>query len=254
MLNDGATWNEVREGLATKFNLIFPDSSAGDEAFNQFMYEVEHGHSGLFNRENLRLSFDGLRDLLDFFWFQYAYYTLVTLDTVNVYTPATVEDIANEKQAAEQLFKRVRYDIGKIDNATYDISCTEYKITTANLRNAALAQDGYTNPLPYIPDSGVVKMKTAQVTRLVRVYDGINTNSTGKWLMKASDIAGLTPQQIYEKFALPAIPTHWCYVDVPAGAEFYVGWVNQSSVPDTIQFELITWMNESWIVGEYLLP
>lgn len=105
MLNNGATWNEVREGLATKFNLIFPDSSAGDEAFNQFMYEVEHGHSGLFNRDNLRLSFDGANDLLNFFWFQYAYYALVSLDTVNVYTPATWDDVINEENYARNLFR-----------------------------------------------------------------------------------------------------------------------------------------------------
>lgn len=256
LIEQGYGTQTIKAKLEDRYGIqMFPDTAAGTQALRDFVGTVDFALSGGYSRESLKLSFEGLRELLNFYWLQYAYYSLATLDMVNVYTPATTEDVIQEERAALQLCKRIRYeDIDKIDDAIYNISCADYQITSANLRNAALALENYTAPLPYVPDSGVVKIKTQQVTQLVRVYDGVRTTSTGRWLMKASDIAGLTPQQIYEKFKLPAIPTYMCYVDVPAGTELYVGLVNQSSVPGTIQFELIPWMKESWIVGEYYLP
>lgn len=55
--------------------------------------------------------------------------------------------------------------------------------------------------------------------------------------MKYSDIQGLTPSQIQSKFALPNLPTHYCYVSVPNGTTLYVGMVNESSTV-AVQFEL----------------
>lgn len=52
--------------------------------------------------------------------------------------------------------------------------------------------------------------------------EGVN-RSQGSWLMKLSDIQGLTPAQIQDKFALPYAPTHYCYVNVPAGVQMYTG-------------------------------
>ena len=56
--------------------------------------------------------------------------------------------------------------------------------------------------------------------------------------MKYSDIYGLSPVEIQKKFALPHIPKYYCFVDVPAGTEIYVGFVNESSVKGTLQYEL----------------
>lgn len=47
--------------------------------------------------------------------------------------------------------------------------------------------------------------------------------------VRYSDIEGLTPLQIQEKYALPTLPTHYCYVDVPPGTEMYIGIANEVS-------------------------
>lgn len=47
--------------------------------------------------------------------------------------------------------------------------------------------------------------------------------------VRYSDIEGLTPLQIQEKYALPTLPTHYCYVDVPSGTEMYIGIANEVS-------------------------
>lgn len=59
--------------------------------------------------------------------------------------------------------------------------------------------------------------------------------------MRYSDIQGLTPAQIKDKFALPNLPPHYCHVNVPAGVQMYtgivapvVGWGNGGG----LQFEL----------------
>ena len=59
--------------------------------------------------------------------------------------------------------------------------------------------------------------------------------------MRYSDIQGLTPAQIANKFALPYKPTHYCYVDVPPGTLMYSGKVGPNFGYNTnlgIQFEL----------------
>ena len=47
--------------------------------------------------------------------------------------------------------------------------------------------------------------------------------------VRYSDIEGLTPLQIQEKYALQMTPTHYCYVDVPPGTEMYIGIANEVS-------------------------
>lgn len=44
--------------------------------------------------------------------------------------------------------------------------------------------------------------------------------------MKASDIAGLTPEQIAAKFALPAVPTQIGTVTIPAGTKLQASVAN----------------------------
>jgi hypothetical protein len=45
---------------------------------------------------------------LDFYFFQYAAYSIINLDTVNVYTPATMQDLINEKAYAEKLCREAQ--------------------------------------------------------------------------------------------------------------------------------------------------
>ena len=62
-----------------------------------------------------------------------------------------------------------------------------------------------------------VKVVQAGNEKYVRVFsynsDG-TSNKLGGWLMKKSDIEGLTPAQIADKYALPKEPTHICDVNL----------------------------------------
>lgn len=127
---------------------------------------------------------------------------------------------------------------------------TNYKnriVTTAESRNKQLAQLGYTNP-PYKSDTPVVNFTQTNTTQYVRVYTEGVTNAQGKWLMKYSDIQGLTAKQIQSKFALPHTPTHYCYVSVPSGTSVYVGIVGENygfTAGQAVQFELIDTISPS---------
>ena len=112
--NQGKTDDEIRQGLAQQFNLTF---GSDDWTFQSFLAEVEIGSRGGYSRENLKLSFDGLRALFNFYWFQYAAYSIATLDTVNVYTPATAQDVAIENAYAKNLCKDSRAVIQQAQQA-----------------------------------------------------------------------------------------------------------------------------------------
>lgn len=138
-----------------------------------------------------------------------------------------------------------------IDDAMSGVGYTNKRVISAEERNLALSKEGYTDPLPYKPNTPVVQFQQTDSTQYVRVY---TDNKTGKWLMKYSDIQGLTPLQVQEKFALPTTPTHYCFVDVPSGTTVYIGIVNQSSVPGTLQYEVITRIPESNFGMDIPLP
>ncbi len=69
-----------------------------------------------------------------------------------------------------------------------------------------------------------------------------------KWVMKASDIDGLTPQQIADKFALPEVPTGITSVTPPAGTRIRTGEVNPNfgSSGGGTQFQLLDHVNNGW--------
>jgi len=70
----------------------------------------------------------------------------------------------------------------------------------------------------------VANVVTSQTEYLVRVYKKGAQSPTGRWLMHASSIRGLTPQQISDYFALPVQqPDSVSIVRVPAGTRFWVG-------------------------------
>lgn len=84
---------------------------------------------------------------------------------------------------------------------------------------------GYSQP-PYKPGTVTQEIELTQKTTLVRVYDGENAGMYGGWFMKAEDIKGLTPQQIQEKFALPATPNYVVDVEFEAGTKIRTGTAN----------------------------
>ena len=82
---------------------------------------------------------------------------------------------------------------------------------------------------PYKPDTQTQIIEITKETKIgeyVRVYDNVNSSQAGGWLMKADDIAGLTPQQIQSKFALPITPTHVTDVILESGTRLRAGIAN----------------------------
>jgi len=68
------------------------------------------------------------------------------------------------------------------------------------------------------------------------------------------NIQGLTSQQIKDLLVLENAPSHYCIVNVPAGTEMYVGLINNSSVPGSLQFELVNRLDEYYFSDGILLP
>lgn len=82
--------------------------------------------------------------------------------------------------------------------------------------NANPASEPFDNGQP----AGVIRT-TEQTEYYVRFYapnDPLNPSQpNGPWIMRASTVRGLTPEQIRDRFALPALPTNVTNVLVPAG-------------------------------------
>lgn len=111
-------------------------------------------------------------------------------------------------------------------NYTEGINCTVVKETTAEATNQWwLEEMNYDNP-PYLPKTKVQQIKLEEDTTFCRVYDGVNSGMYGGWVMKKTDIEGLTPEQIQDKFALPQKPCKMCDVTLPKGTEMRTGLCN----------------------------
>ena len=82
--------------------------------------------------------------------------------------------------------------------------------------NAFLATQGYTNP-PFPDNQGLPQTMPTQLLNLVRVYNpAAGSYAQGRFIMPAQSLRGLTPVQIRDVFALPAIPTDITLVRLPA--------------------------------------
>ena len=113
LLKSGKTTEQIRTELNEKFKL----NLEGNELFRLLISEVECGSQGGYARDKIKLSFDGLRDFLNFFWLHYANAMIATIDTVNVYTPATQLDVAEEMQYAKRLCQESRETTAVIQQA-----------------------------------------------------------------------------------------------------------------------------------------
>lgn len=71
---------------------------------------------------------------------------------------------------------------------------------------------------PFDTHFAVTEIQPTKAMYFVRVYTG--TNSIGTFLLRASSVRGLTPQQIKNIAALENTPTKIEYVKVPAGAQY----------------------------------
>lgn len=111
-------------------------------------------------------------------------------------------------------------------NYTEGINCKITERTTGDNANQWWHDEmGYDSP-PYLPKSEVQHIELQEDTKFCRVYDGENSGMYGGWVMKQSDIEGLTPEEIQDKFALPQKPCKMCDVTIPAGTKMRTGLCN----------------------------
>ena len=101
---------------------------------------------------------------------------------------------------------------------------------------------------PYKEKTVVQNITLTEDTKFVRVYDGVNSNLKGGWVMRAEDIKGLTPTEIQAKFALEYEPIFIGEVELKAGDTIRLGEVEPNFGFDGggIQIDL----QQQWI-GEF---
>ena len=78
----------------------------------------------------------------------------------------------------------------------------------------------------FFANQGVPEIMPTQPLYFVRLYNpSTGSNQVGAWIMRAADVRGLTPAQLRDRFALPAVPTMITYVLMPANvAPLWVGY------------------------------
>jgi hypothetical protein len=115
---------------------------------------------------------------------------------------------------------------------------------TADEANAAHVKAGR-NP-PYAAGTTVRDVELQQDTTFARVHGA--DNKARSWMMSKSDIDGLTPGQIRDRFALPETPSLVSDVNVPAGTIVRTGEVAPQAgwgKGGATQFELLNRLPES---------
>ncbi len=132
------------------------------------------------------------------------------------------EKAAKEAAKVAGTLKETSKAIKSVNITMSKIKATNVYSKTADEVNSFWKLNRYTNP-PYQTNTIVKEFDLAQKTNFVRVYDGINSLKEGGWVMRAEDVAGLTAQQIKEKYALQYLPKYICDVEVDAGAKMHCG-------------------------------
>ena len=81
-------------------------------------------------------------------------------------------------------------------------------------------------------------------------------NQVGVWLTREDEIAGLTPEEIQDKFALPSLPTYVSDAHVPSGAPLRVGkvaGVEGWGAGGGMQYESLLTPEPSWFLNMRLI-
>ncbi|WP_232685984.1 hypothetical protein [Halobacterium zhouii] len=106
---------------------------------------------------------------------------------------------------------------------------------------------------PFTPGSVVTRFRTTGDVNFVRVHTDGNQN--GRFLMRQSDIEGLTPTELKNKFSLPYKPKYVSDVTVPEGT-----WINMGTVKSNFggdrgakQFNLGKRLDERFFTNRRLL-
>ena len=90
------------------------------------------------------------------------------------------------------------------------------------LMPASKANEGMGQPA-YKAGTYVQETQTTKGDSYVRAYTEGETKPAGNWMTKASEIKGLTPEQIQAKLAMPNTPTNMVEVNPPAGTTIREG-------------------------------
>lgn len=149
------------------------------------------------------------------------------------------------KDLAQKMSKIFRREEDSIEKSMENLKCKElgtFSSTETNQWFKENVDPEYKNP--YAEGKDVKHIELTEDTTFVRVYDG-EANGLGKygtWMMKPEDIKGLSPQEIKDKFSLPAVPSNCVDVEVKAGTKLRMGEV--ASIEDWgdgggIQFDTI---------------
>ncbi len=102
-------------------------------------------------------------------------------------------------------------------------------VYTSDYANGLLISQGRatTSTKPFEDGRAVDEVRTSQTEHLVRTYTynsaSVKGGAVGSWLMRASSIRGMTPEQIRDFFALPSLPTNVTSVTVPTGTVVWTG-------------------------------
>ena len=107
----------------------------------------------------------------------------------------------------------------QLGNLKDKVKLNQYQ--SAESVNAWWEARGYKSP--YKEKTVVQDITLTEDTKFVRVYDGVNSNLEGGWVMRAEDIKGLTPKEIQAKFALEYEPKFIGEVELKAGDTVRLG-------------------------------
>jgi RHS repeat-associated protein len=125
--------------------------------------------------------------------------------------------------------------------------------------SAEEANKGLSEPA-YMKGTRVTQYRTTMIQKFIRVFNPKNTNSNsaGRWMMKESEIQGLSPEQIQQQFSLPGenAPTEMVEVEVPVGTLMQVGYAGTNSfgTGGGVQFEAMETLPTSSFSAPTALP
>ena len=145
-----------------------------------------------------------------------------------------VDDVADAVKTIEKLDdvieggtpSKIGYEYldDQLGNLKDKVKINQYQ--SAESVNAWWEARGYKSP--YKEKNVVQNITLTEDTKFVRVYDGVNSNLEGGWVMRAEDIKGLTPKEIQAKFALEYEPKFIGEVELKAGDTVRLGEVGSN--------------------------
>lgn len=143
-------------------------------------------------------------------------------DEVNYFSQKKLKNIEDliKPKVNEKKYKNVE----KVPDNKYEV----IEIRSSEKANEEWFKRGYCNP-PYKPntETKIIYPGNEKFVRTFSYKEDGTSNKLGGWIMKKSDIKGLNPKQIANKYALPRVPTHICDVNVPANFKLQTGIANK---------------------------